>query len=104
MMRKRDPLILFLGILFIVLGILMVLGENILGVFIDFLGIILIVVGILILIKTLPGGTLFGVAALIIGILLLGNFLDFQWTRELMRILNFVVGIALIVLGVLKLR
>lgn len=98
-----------LGIALIVLGVLLVLGEFQLQSLLPFAGLALIVLGILVLVKTLPGGLLVGVVALVVGILLLEGFLglpkDLRQTLDpFLRIINLVAGILLVILGVQRLR
>lgn len=97
------------GIAFIVVGVLLLLGRFSLGWLLDVMGFALIVLGVLILVNVLPGGMPLGLLALILGILLLANILEFP--RELreplgrfMDLLNLVAGVILIVVGALRLR
>jgi hypothetical protein len=103
----RNTLDTVLGILFIVFGILMVLGKFGIESLLPILGIVLIVAGILILMGKLPGGTLVGVAILVIGILLAGGFLHKSLPdplRDVLWVINIALGIILIILGVQRLR
>jgi len=101
----RSTLDVVVGILLIVFGILMVLGWFGIGALLGYLGIILIVLAILILIGKLPGGMIVGVIALAIGILLVAGLLDLPFlSRDVMKIVNIVLGVVLIVLGIQRLR
>ena len=100
----RNTLDLVVGITMIVLGALMVLGYWSLGQLLPFAGIVLIVLGIIILLGKLPGGILLGIVALVAGILLVGNSIDLTpEVRNVMDIVNLIVGIVLIVLGAMRL-
>lgn len=106
-MRKPvagNTLNLVVGIVMIVLGILMCIGELGIQGLLPFAGIVLIVLGVLILLHTLPGSMLLGLVALIAGILLAVGFFDLPaGIREYMWIVNLVIGIVLIVLGIQRL-
>ncbi len=94
---------LVVGIVMIVLGVLMCIGELGIQALLPYAGIVLIVLGILILLHTLPGSMLLGVVALIAGILLAVGFFELpSGVREYMWIVNLVVGIVLIVLGIMR--
>ena len=100
----RSTLDLVVGIVMIVLGVLMLIGELSLGALLPYAGIVLIVLGIIILIGKLPGGLLLGLVSLIAGILLVANFFDIpKEFAQVMGIINLVIGIVLIVLGVMRL-
>lgn len=108
-MGTRDPMTLIVGIGLIVIGALLVLGRFSLGIFLDVAGIFLLILGILILIRVLPGGTPIGVAALVLGIILMANVVAFPKDlrddiARVMDVVNLVVGIVCIIFGILKLK
>lgn len=94
---------LALAIALIVIGILVILpGWLGLGGIASIMGIVLIVLGILMLVDVLPGGTLWGVITLVIGLILQFGWLDFPSVA--IRTLEIIAGIVLLVMGVLKLK
>ena len=99
---------LVIGIALIVVGALLLLGYWTVGWLLPYLGIVLIVAGILMLLGKLAGGMLVGILALVFGILLVLNFIDFpgdmkDFMRNAMGIINLVAGIVFVVLGIMKL-
>lgn len=108
-MAQRDVLTLAVGITLIVFGILLIIGSFTLERLLPLAGIILTVLGVLILARTLPGGTLIGIVALVIGLLMLQGLLDLPGgfrdaTKGLLRIINVIAGVILLVLGISKIR
>lgn len=97
---RRMDLDTVIGILMIVLGTLVFLGEFGVGFLLPILGIVLVVLGILMLVNVVAGGTLMGVTNLVVGLLLYGDILGVP--SAVTEILNPLVGIVLIVLGILQ--
>ena len=96
---------LILGVSFIVVGILVLVGRfPILSIGLWLAAIALIVLGILVLLKKLPGTTLLGAVLLIIGLVLilpgvgLPNFLD-----PIFEAAEIVIGVLLVIFGVMRL-
>lgn len=105
---SRDTLSTAVGVGLIVLGVLLILGELTLKPILSFAGIALIVLGILVLLKTLPGGPLVGIVALVVGILMLKDIIplpeDFARTsNQAFTIINVVAGAILVAIGVMRL-
>lgn len=98
---KAQGADLVVALLLIVLGVLVLVGELSVGPLVPILGIILIVLGVLMLLGTVGGGTVWAVVFLVLGILLQLDWLDLS--RQLTRVLNLAVGIALLVFGAMRL-
>lgn len=89
-----------LGIVMIVLGVLVYLGEFAVGWVLPVLGVILVLMGILMLLGVLGGGLLIGLLTLGAGLALYLGYLDLP--SVVTRSLNIVIGIGLVVLGILQ--
>lgn len=108
-MARESSLNLIIGVLMIVFGVLLILGEFALQSLLPFLGIVLIVLGVLIIAKVLPGGVIIAVVSIIAGILLLEGFFDWgreirDFTEPVFRIVNIVAGVILLILGIQRVR
>lgn len=92
---------LILGIVLIVIGVLVLSGNLGLGWLIWVAGVGLLVVGILVLLKKMPGGPIVGVAAIVLGALIVlpTNLLG-QLASD---IIQLAIGVVLLVYGILKL-
>ena len=102
----KDKKALILGIVMVVLGILLLTGSLKIGPWVVFgAAIVLIVLGVLMVAKTLPGGMLVGIVAIVLGALvILPNDLvpDNDVIETILGVIDLVIGVLLIVFGVLK--
>lgn len=89
-----------IGIVMIILGALVLVGELGVGFLLPILGVALIVLGVLMLLGVVGGGTLMGVLTLVLGLLL---YLDYVPVPSVVtRSINLIVGVVLIVLGIIQ--
>ncbi|MBW3582998.1 MAG: hypothetical protein KY455_07865 [Euryarchaeota archaeon] len=91
-----------IGIISIILGVLVLIGELSFTGIVPFIGILLIVLGILMFVNIVRGSNLVAAGFVVLGILLAVNFLNIPGT--LARVLDLVVGVALIVYGIFVLK
>jgi hypothetical protein len=99
-----DKKALLLGIVMCVLGVLLLSGQlgswGSLVVFVA--AIVLVVMGVLMVAKQLPGGLIIGVAAIVLGAIVILPNDTFPGLDALFGVIDLIIGILLIVFGVLK--
>lgn len=89
------------GIVLILLGILVLVGELSVGVLLNVLGLALVVLGILILGDVLTGGNVLGIAVLVLGLLIYLERVGVP--GQIAEYVNLIVGVVLLVLGLREL-
>lgn len=91
-----------IGLILLVLGVLVLLGELGVGFLLPILGVVLVVLGALMLLNIVSGGTLFGIVTIVVGLLL---YLDqIGVPGPVSQAINLIVGVVLVVLGILQIR
>lgn len=107
-MAGRDPVKTAIAIAFIVVGVLLIIGEFALESLLPFAGVVLIVFGVLVALKKVPGGPLIAAAAIAVGAILAFGFLDLprgvhDALDPVLRLVNILAGAFLLVIGAMQL-